>query len=237
MPLSLRSPLPSKAKTCSKRCAELAQNLDPDLDLSAGVAKYNHRQIQVGGSTDTPKQKFNPLRSSAHSALLILCNLTSTQPQSTALSSLILNRLLQLHKSSKPHPMPPQHPAMSNAQTQDAQVSKRPNRSDHENITANATLIWLREGPSFDFDVDVETDDFENHQAFLSVIRPDTRGRLSRIPLMMTVLHNSEERTMRDLDKTLKDMVNRGVKKEVQLHEYEKFNMKKALKLINDIGA
>ena len=126
---------------------------------------------------------------------------------------------------------------MSNAQTQDAQVSKRPNRSDHENITANATLIWLGEGPSFDFDVDVETDDFENHQAFLSVIRPDTRGRLSRIPLMMTVLHNSEERAMRDLDKTLKDMVNRGVKKEVQLHEYEKFNMKKALKLINDIGA
>ncbi|KFY66161.1 hypothetical protein V496_02153 [Pseudogymnoascus sp. VKM F-4515 (FW-2607)] len=133
--------------------------------------------------------------------------------------------------------MPPQHPAMSNAQTQDAQVSKRPNRSDHENITANATLIWLGEGPSFDFDVDVETDDFENYQAFLSVIRPDTRGRLSRIPLMMTVLHNSEERAMRDLDKTLKDMVNRGMKKEVQLHEYEKFNMKKALKLMNDIGA
>lgn len=124
---------------------------------------------------------------------------------------------------------------MSNPQPPDPQASKGPNQSDHENIAANATLIWFKEGPSFDFDIDVETDDYEYYQAFLSVIRPDTRGRLSRIPLMMTVLHNSKERAMRDLDNTLKDMVNRGVKKEVQLHEYEEFNMKKALKLINDI--
>ncbi|KFY46549.1 hypothetical protein V494_00425 [Pseudogymnoascus sp. VKM F-4513 (FW-928)] len=133
--------------------------------------------------------------------------------------------------------MPPQQPAMSKPQTQDAQASKRPNRSDHENIAANAALIWSEEGPSFDFDIDVETDDFESYQALLSVIRPDTRDRLSRIPLMMTVLHSSEEKAMRALDNTLKDMVNRGVKKGVQLHEYEKFNMTEALKLINKIGA
>jgi hypothetical protein len=105
------------------------------------------------------------------------------------------------------------------------------------NIAANATLIWFKEGLSSDFDIDVETDNHEYYQAFLSVIRPDTRGRFSRIPLMMTVLHSSEERAMRDLDNTLKDMVKRGVKKEVQLHEYENFDMKKALKLIKDIGA
>ncbi|OBT39657.1 hypothetical protein VE00_10679 [Pseudogymnoascus sp. WSF 3629] len=126
---------------------------------------------------------------------------------------------------------------MPNPQTPDPQASKRPNQSDHENIAANAALIWFKEGPSSDFDIDVETDDHESYQASLSVIRPDTRGRLSRIPLMMTVLHSSEERAMRALDIMLKDMVNRGVKKEVQLHDYEKFDMEKALKLINDIGA
>lgn len=128
--------------------------------------------------------------------------------------------------------MPPQQPIKSNPQPPDPPVSKRPNQSDHENVTANAILIWSKEGLSFDFDIDIETDDYEYYQAFLSAIRPDTRGRLSRIPLMMTVLHNSKERAMRDLDNILKDMVNRGVKKEVQFHEDEEFDMKKALKLI-----
>ncbi|KFY03037.1 hypothetical protein V490_00331 [Pseudogymnoascus sp. VKM F-3557] len=126
---------------------------------------------------------------------------------------------------------------MPNPQTSNPQASKRPNQSDHENIAANAALIWFKEGPSSNFDIDVETDDHKSYQAFLSVIRPDTRDRLSRIPLMMTVLHSSEERAMRALDIMLKDMVNRAVKKEVQLHEYENFNMKKALKFMNDIGA
>jgi hypothetical protein len=101
---------------------------------------------------------------------------------------------------------------MSNSQPLDPQASKRLNQSDYESITANSILIWFKEGPSFDFDIDLETDDYENYQAFLSVIRPDTRGRLSRIPLMITVLHNSKERAMRDLDNTLKDMVEWGVK-------------------------
>lgn len=104
---------------------------------------------------------------------------------------------------------------MSNPQLLDPQASKRLNQSNYESIIANAILIWFKEGPSFDFDIDLETDDYEYYQAFLSVIRPDTKGRLSRIPLMMTVLHNSEERAMRDLDNTLKDMVEMGVKKEV----------------------
>ncbi|KAL5325527.1 hypothetical protein ACEPPN_006654 [Leptodophora sp. 'Broadleaf-Isolate-01'] len=125
---------------------------------------------------------------------------------------------------SKPQPLAPQ-------------ASKRLNQSAYESITANATLIWFKEGPSFDFDIDLETDDYENYQAFLSVIRPDTRGKLARIPLMMTVLHNSEERAIRDLDNTLKGMVERGVKKEVRLREYEEFNIGKALALIKDIEA
>jgi hypothetical protein len=53
----------------------------------------------------------------------------------------------------------------------------------------------------------------------------------------MTVLHNSKERAMRDLDNTLKNMVEKGVKKEVQLYKYEKFDIEKALALINDIEA
>jgi len=120
---------------------------------------------------------------------------------------------------------------MSNPQPLNPQASKRLNQSDYESITSNAILIWFKEGPSFDFDIDFETDDYEYYQAFLSIIRPD---RLSPIPLVMTSLYNSKERAMRDLDNTLKDMVKRGVKKEVQ---HEEFDLEKALALIKDIKA
>ncbi|KFZ13834.1 hypothetical protein V502_06419 [Pseudogymnoascus sp. VKM F-4520 (FW-2644)] len=85
----------------------------------------------------------------------------------------------------------------------------------HDSITTNASLIWTKEGPTPDFDIDLETDDYESYQAFLSIIRPNTKGQLSRIPLMMTALHNSEERAMRALEGALEEMVKRGVKKEV----------------------
>lgn len=124
---------------------------------------------------------------------------------------------------------------MSNTQRPDTAASRRAIQSDYEKIIANATLIWSKEGPSFDFDIDVETDDYETYQAFLSVIRPDTNGTLSRVPLMMAGLDDSEEKAMRDLSNILEDMVNRGVKKEVEPQRYEEFNMKNALKLINEL--
>lgn len=103
-------------------------------------------------------------------------------------------------------------------------------------ISANASLIWTKEGPTPDFDIDLETDDYLNYHAILSIIRPNTKGQLSRILLTMSSLHNSKQRALQDLDNALKDMVRRGVKKEVQPHELE-FNAKKALKVINDIAA
>lgn len=104
-------------------------------------------------------------------------------------------------------------------------------------IEANASLIWTKEGPTPDFDIDLDTDDYLKYHASLSIIRPNTKGQLSRIPLMMSTLHNSKERALRELDNTLKDMVRRGVKKEVQPHELEEFDITKALKLIDDIKA
>ncbi|OBT61637.1 hypothetical protein VE03_08853 [Pseudogymnoascus sp. 23342-1-I1] len=122
---------------------------------------------------------------------------------------------------------------MSNRQPPNPQASKKPSQSDHDTITANATLIWSKEGPSFDFDTDIETDDYEYYYAFLSVIRPDAKGGLSRIPLMMTTLHKSGERAMQELEHRLKDMVKRGVKLEVQPHHIEEFSFENALKVIN----
>ncbi|KAL2076126.1 hypothetical protein VTL71DRAFT_1069 [Oculimacula yallundae] len=110
-------------------------------------------------------------------------------------------------------------------------------QNHHNNIIANATLIWHKEGPTFDFDTDLETDDYEYYQAFLSVIRTDNRGVLSRIPLMMAGIHNSEERAMRDLDYTLKEMVRVGVKKELQPRDLEPFDIEEALALVNRLEA
>lgn len=51
---------------------------------------------------------------------------------------------------------------------------------------------------------------------------------------MMTSLRNSKERAIRELDNTLKYMVEAGVKKEVELKE---FDVGEALALIKDIEA
>lgn len=90
------------------------------------------------------------------------------------------------------------------------------------------------EGPSLDFDIDLETDGNETYQAFLYIIRSNENCNISRIPLMMGIPRLSRDRALQNLNDTLKNMVVNGVKKDVKPVD---FDFEKALKLEEDIEA
>lgn len=64
-----------------------------------------------------------------------------------------------------------------------------------QRIHANCEIIWGKG----DYDIDVEHDDWEFYQAFVRRYYGTSLG----FPLLMTSIHNSEDRVWRELDEML----------------------------------